>query len=74
MRILMKTLTNKTIAIDIEPSDTVKKLKEKVPDREGIPPDQQCLIYAGKKLEDDHVLSDYDIQEGATEIAKMIVL
>ncbi|KAJ8485489.1 hypothetical protein OPV22_017974 [Ensete ventricosum] len=65
MMIKVKTLTGKETEIDFDPTDTIDRIKERIEEKEGIPPPQQRLIYLGKQLADDKTAREFNIEDGS---------
>jgi ubiquitin len=66
MQVFVKALTGKNITLEVNPEDTIERLKQKIQEREGIPPSEQRLIFSGKQLEDNKTIQDYNIQKDTT--------
>jgi len=66
MQLFVKTLTGKTVSIDVEEGESIEEVKAKIAEKEGIPPEQQRLIFGGQQLQDAKTLDDYDVGDDAT--------
>lgn len=66
MQLFVKTLTGKTVSIEVEEGESIEDVKAKIAEKEGIPPEQQRLIFGGQQLQDAKTLSDYDVGDDST--------
>ncbi len=66
MQVFVKTLTGKSITLDVEQGDSIDSIKKKIAEKEAIPADQQRLIFGGKQLDNEKTIADYNIQSDAT--------
>jgi ubiquitin len=73
MQIFVRTITGKNLTLEVDPTDSVKALKEKIQEKEAIPESQQRLIFAGKQLADERTMADYNVQNSA-QISLMLRL
>ena len=66
MQLFVKTLTGKTVSVEVEEGESIEDVKAKIAEKEGIPPEQQRLIFGGQQLQDGKTLDDYDVGDDAT--------
>jgi ubiquitin len=66
MQLFVKTLTGKTVSVEVEEGESIEDVKAKIAEKEGIPPEQQRLIFGGQQLQDGKTLDDYNVGDDAT--------